>query len=678
MSSVSTYRFSRALILEQAPAVRRAVLLGVIAGVPLIFLRFPNDPFNVPKLALLFAGTGVAAAIRVIEILQGRGVDGLKRLWFPAVVVAVPLVLAWASGPYRYWSLFGHYGRFQGLIPYLVVIVFGVLVADAFAGRAHQVAWALTIAGAVAGGYAVVQFIGIDPFRWAQQFGGEMTQTSTLGNPNFTGGFLAIVLPVAAVLWFTDLHNRRRLSWLGGFIVGGQILSFSQGGYVATVAGAAVLAGFYFADRWGWARVAGGLVAGALAVGIVAAVGYAMTNPGDTPLPLTTEQRALWWRGAVSMTTDHPILGRGPNAYAVEGFQHRPVEDSAVHGLDFSDDTHSVWLAFLTGAGVVGLAGFAAVAGWTVVKARGIESDDLLVAGFVAAAAAYFVQALVSIDEVALRTTFWAVLGGLGAALVPVTSKATRSKKTSAKKTSAKKTPAKKKKTSARRVQGTPVRALPAVALIALGGIVALWWGGAFILADARVRWATDRFRFGQPQAAQDDFERALGFRGEYGYRQTDGFFLGRIAVNREEAGEVWLEQAEEAFSFVDDFPSVPALLDYARALRDFSEFEPGLIERSADLYARAWALDPFNVAIAPEAVATMADAGRHADLVDALEDRIDVLEERSPYLWANLALSYDRLGRSQQSEAALEQALTLAPEDPAVIEARDKLRDSP
>ncbi len=649
-----------------APVARRAVLLGVIAGVPLIFLRFPNDPFNVPKLALLFAGTGVAAAIRLIEILQGRGADGLKRLWFPAVVVAIPLLLAWAFGPYRYWSLFGEYGRFQGLIPYLVVIVFGILVADAFAGRARQVAWALTIAGSVAGGYAVLQYIGLDPFRWAQQFGGETTQTSTLGNPNFTGGFLAIVLPVAAVLWFVDEPNRSRVWKLGALIAGGQILSFSQGGYVATVAGAAVLAGFYFASRWGWARVAGALVAGALAVGIVTAVGYAMANPGDTFLPLTTEQRALWWRGAVSMAADDPILGRGPNAYAVEGFQHRVIEDSAVHGLDFSDDTHSVWLAFLTGAGVVGLAGFATIAGWTALRAREIGSDDLVAAGFVAAIAAYYVQALVSIDEVAIRTTFWAVLGGLAAALVPVATKAAKSKK---------KPGSKKKRTTGRPLRATPIRALPVVVVIAVGGLGALWWAASFVLADARVRWATDRFRVGQPEAAQDDFERALGFRGDYRYRHIDGFFLGRIAVNREDAGEAWLDRAEEAFSFVDGFPSVPALLDYARALRDFSEFDPVLIERSADLFARAWSLDPFNTAIVSEAVAAMQDAGRHAEVVAALDETIDVMGDANASLWANLALSYERLGQDDRATEALAKAMAVDPTDPTVIEVEEKLR---
>lgn len=198
---------SREAILLHGPRVRRWILSVTVAGVPLSSCGLRMTPFNVPKLALLIAGVGVVASVRVIELIQGATWTALTRLVVPAIAMAAPLLIAWTFSPYPYWSVFGHYGRFQGLIPYLVVIGLGILVADAFGEDLGHLAWALTIAGGVAGPYAVLQFVGIDPFGWAQQFGGATTRTSTLGNPNFTGGFLAVVLPVAVGLWRSGVRT---------------------------------------------------------------------------------------------------------------------------------------------------------------------------------------------------------------------------------------------------------------------------------------------------------------------------------------------------------------------------------------------------------------------------------------------------------------------------------------
>jgi hypothetical protein len=52
----------RTALLERGPDVRRAALLIVIAGAPLVFLRPLHAPINPPKLALLFVGVSLFAA----------------------------------------------------------------------------------------------------------------------------------------------------------------------------------------------------------------------------------------------------------------------------------------------------------------------------------------------------------------------------------------------------------------------------------------------------------------------------------------------------------------------------------------------------------------------------------------------------------------------------------------
>lgn len=660
---------SRQAILLQGPRVRRWILAGVIAGVPLVFLRFTNDPFNVPKLALLFAGVGLVAAIRIIELIQGAPWAGLTRLLMPAIAIALPLLVAWAFSPYRYWSLFGHYGRFQGLIPYLLVIVLGVLVADAFADHLHDLAWALTIAGAVAGAYAILQFVGLDPFTWAQQFGGQTIQTSTLGNRNFTGGFLAMVLPIAAALWRLADADARRALQASALIAAGLVLSFSQGPYAAAAAGGIAFAGLLLSSRIKRVRVLALVAVVGIAAVILGAVGYAMSNPDSEIVPATTAQRALWWRGAVSMVVDHPLVGRGPNTYAVEGNRYRPAEDAAVHGLDFSDDTHSVALAFATGAGALGLVGYLVVMGWIIYKARTVRPQQVLQIGFVAALAAYFIQSLVSIDEVALRTTFWAVLGGLAASFAePAATNDVKAERT---------VKAKSKKPVTRprrRTPAEPARLLPAVALVALVGLFGVWWSGAFVLSDARVRWGTASFRVGQPEEGRQGYERAIEFRGDHRYRHLYGFFAGQTALAREEAGSDWLGRARHAYAFLETTPIVPALVDYARLLRDYSEFESSLRAEAAEVYLRAARLDPYNIVILGEAAPALLEAGRPEPVVGLLEDKMTELDHRSPALWAYLASAYHKVGQDQAAQDALHRAVAAGATDPIIEEVREDL----
>jgi hypothetical protein len=66
----------RTFLLEKGPVVRRYILLTVVVGVPVIFLRTGQDPFNVPKLALMTAGVALAGTLRLAEALQGRSLEG--------------------------------------------------------------------------------------------------------------------------------------------------------------------------------------------------------------------------------------------------------------------------------------------------------------------------------------------------------------------------------------------------------------------------------------------------------------------------------------------------------------------------------------------------------------------------------------------------------------------------
>ena len=586
-------------LLYRAPEVRLTLLRILVVAVPLFFLRVTNDPFSVPKLSLLAMGVFVVAALRLAEVAQGRNLEH-KQVIVPVAAIAGPLLLAWVFGPYKLWSLLGEYGRFQGLIPYLLLAVLGVLLADSFRGRLEELARSFLWAGAVAGGYAVLQYFGIDIFEWVQQFGGEATQTSTIGNGNFTGGFLATVLPVGVVLTLLVEEDRPLLAALTVLVLGGLIFTFSQGAWAAAFAGVLIAAGGLMKPKIRLAPLLSGVLVLLMMLALVARVAQSMVEQ-SVDSTSTTQLRGLWWDTALEMAADSPIVGHGPNAYAVEARQYRSELDASVMGFDTSNDPHSVPLAFLTSAGVVGLIGFLILFGWIAWRWRRLSEEedlDLLAVAFAGGAAAYFVQSMVAVDELTVRFGLWVCIGALGAAGLEAAEPA--------------RAPAAKKKgrkTSERQVP--QLRNLPAVAVAGTVAGAVLLWGLNLLLNDASFRHAKNLAAAGRAGEAREEF-RSVGGAGIYHYRHHQGFALGQLALafQREErpgVAEDFLAEALEAYSFLDEFPSVPGWRDRSSLLLAYSQFDPSFRDEAIASYEYTLSLDPHNASLQSEAAAAKA-----------------------------------------------------------------------
>ncbi|MFN2388877.1 MAG: O-antigen ligase family protein [Actinomycetota bacterium] len=658
----------RAVILEHGPRVRRLVLLGMIAAIPLVIVRMVNDPINVPKLTLLMVGTTVVAAIRAAELTQGASRGGLDRMALPGLFLAAPLLLAWLVNPHRGWTLFGEYGRFQGLVPYLVFIAFGVLVADAFAGQTRPLLWAVAAAGGVAGGLALLQRLGIDPVPGYAGSPYERAAVSTFGNTNFAGGVLAIALPVTLVLAATE-RPRRTLAWAGAAATAaGLAASISQGAWAAGVAGVAVGAGFWLAPRWRLARVAG-VAVGALVLGaVVGSVLVSALRPG-LDLHRNVEVRSDLWRSAVAIGLDAPIAGRGPNAFAYLLPQYRSPQDLELSA--YADDPHSVPLSLFANAGVLGAIGYLALVVWTVRRAAAPGRGRGETAAFAGALAAYLVQSLVSIDELALRLLFWTALGGLVAA----TSEPEATANLATGKRGGKGPRSGKGKGKGKgRSQGTQGRSAPLAGVlqrpIALGaaGVVAaglLYWQVGFLVADRRAVTARSLART-DASGAYEQVERALGFRDEYEYRHVVGFDLGRAAVAEKQLGADDMERVAELFSYVDRFPDVPAMLDYGRVLGAWSQYDPDAAADSAAAFVRAIELDPYNPALRVDAAIALSLAGRNEEAERFLLSYLYEVDGGNATVWGRLALVRVALEDFDGARVAVDRALSLDPEQAA------------
>ena len=637
--------------------IRLRILLVLVAGVPLLFIRSALDPINVPKLALLMAGLSVAVALRIAGLLQGDSSAGLTRLLIPVTAITAPLVLAWLFSSYKGWSLFGQYPRFTGLIPYLLLALFGVMLADAFQGRASSLAWAFLIAGGIAGAYAIVQFLGLDPLSWTVKGGETDVVASTLGNPNFVGAFLGMVLIVGGGLIVVDPAQRRWSIALTALTAVGWLVARSEAGWAAAVAGGAVAAGIVLSTRWSKAKLIGALGGGLVLVAVVGSVVLAIAQGPDSSLPDTAKRRADWWKGAVAMVADSPIVGRGPSTFALEHSRYRTANDALQVGSDITDDPHSIFLSFLTGAGILGLIGLLTAIAWVMREGRRLEADNVIGAAFFGAFCAYLVQASVSIDTVALRAAMWTAVAGVIVSALPEPASATsRSGKKKA------------------RARPAPIKNLPGVAVVFLMGAVALWLSGRFLSADTNARSSVVALSSGDIATGQDRYQAAIDRRDEVAYREAYGDGIGRLAGVLAEAGEKepalrLADEAKDAFSFVNELPDVGAIIDFARVLRRVSAVDPPVAKESLALYERAIELDPRNASLVGDAAYLALAMEDYGSMVRLVEDHPAL--DTSPGLQGLLAFAYAHLGREEEARVLAEQALS---GDPEQVLAQDAL----
>ena len=633
------------------------MLLGIVIAEPILFLRVLSDPINVPKLALLIAGTSAIAGLRAIESLQGASLDGLKRLVLPGGVLIGALFLSWLFSAYRGWALIGQYSRVQGLIPYVVVIVFGMLVADEFAGDTRALARAVLASATVVGFYACIQFVNLDPFSWGSFGVVDVGQTSTLGNPQFTGGFLSIGLPLSITLCVIE-NSRRTWTLVATVVVAaGWVVSFSQGAWGAGVAGVVLTAGFLVATRWKWAPKVGAAVAALVAAGVIGVIVISMAGSHSERIPITARYRGSWVQEAARMGADSPFVGSGPNTFALRGVHYRSEQDALDFGYTYTDDPHSVPMAFFANAGIVGLAAFIFVVAWVLNRGRRVGRDPIA-AAFLGAVVAYLVQALSSIDELSLRFMFWVAIGGLVAATSQPTKETTPRSSGGRKR--------------GKRPQVQPVRYPLAIAAIGLVWLAFFWWSASYVIADARFLQASQLLNEGKLDDAQAQYELAVGFRPDPEYRRRYGGTLGGFLVQAGKVAKPIFPRVRTAFGYLGSTPDELGLVQYGDILYRWSSVDPDAKTESFATYQDALELDPVNPRIRIAFAQVAVDLERSDEALTALEPVEPRPADGTTSVWGLRALASAQLGDFDSARTFADRALALDEGDVNALAALD------
>ena len=419
------------------------VLAGLVSAAGLILpLTFsvviPDDVFAFPKTVALWGFAAVIGGSMIALFIAGARPSRPRVLELSAVAYIALTALATFAASDPAFSLLGERTQYQGLVSAIAYIVLfaGAVIALTTTVRVQITAVAVLASSTGAALYALAQWFSLDPI-WVELYKDRVF--STVGQANA----LATTLAAGVVLGLSLAVVRSRAARLAiagsvALCLAALVVTFSRGGYVALVVGLAVALIVLIpgvnrsVNRTSAWRLLGAAAAAVLVVGLVAAawrpagelverVAARTASIADTNEGSNRTHLDLWTVG-LRIATDHPVLGTGPDSYALVFPRYRDTvlsQESAQKLARFRPESpHNVYLAIASGAGFPALAAFVVLVGSCFVLGvravrRSAMAARLALAGLFGALTVHLVTVVFMTAEPATFALFWLLLGAL-------------------------------------------------------------------------------------------------------------------------------------------------------------------------------------------------------------------------------------------------------------------------
>ena len=374
MTSIATTPSNRA---QWASRMDRVALLLIIVGcvaVPLILWPWSNDVFVGPKHSIVRIVTASAAVATSVALVLGSSfVRPRIPDWaaFTFLAVNVIAVLFSMDGS---TSLFGEPLQQAGVVG--LVSLGGVYAVARLTitsqARLRGVLAAIVSGATIVAGYGILQALELDPL-WSTLSNGRLF--SLVGQPNWLGAYLVLTIPLTLSL--AAIHRRWQIRvtltasvMMQLLVLGGTLSRASWVGFVVSLVAGAVVIGMY--RRRGDPIDAAKAVRGVVVVGaiVVAMLISISVIPTITPSLLSdrvvstvdldafdVQQHLSLWSVAGAIVADHPLIGTGPDTYAIVFEEYRDDVLSPGHAQYLAnfrpESPHNVYLAYAAGAGLV-------------------------------------------------------------------------------------------------------------------------------------------------------------------------------------------------------------------------------------------------------------------------------------------------------------------------------------
>ncbi|MGH9947864.1 MAG: O-antigen ligase family protein [Pyrinomonadaceae bacterium] len=356
----------------------------LVALTPLVFSVQLFEPYIAAKEIFVQAGTATVGLLWVFTKRASFSMPAFTPIWVPLLVFAAigSASILWSVNPAI------SFAEVQCLATYglLFVIALDVMrLADA----RTAILTTLILAGGIEAIYVLVQYFVGDPLFAANSLPGKWQTFGTMGNPNWTGEFLA----VAALVALGRLIELRRNA-LQGLLAGpfanqftllalilmvlGLAATLARGAWLAFIIGTLaflIARGYGTAARSGWCSFTlPRAVAGAALIAVIAVPLWFNQQAINHLFNLKSiNGRVLMSVVSWEMIRDAPLTGYGLGTFGLRFPEYQaevlsqPWAERFIPNASFTTYAHNDYLQIWTEIGVFGLIAFAALI-WIVLR----------------------------------------------------------------------------------------------------------------------------------------------------------------------------------------------------------------------------------------------------------------------------------------------------------------------
>jgi len=392
-------------------------ILGGLAAITLYFQTNLVDPFNSPKLWILF----IVAAWLVGFIVSFRHIifsnQELKFTFYLVAVFTSSAVVATIFSDFKYIAFFGDTQRRNGFISYLSLAI--ILLSTSMFMRLFNIErlYLMTFfIAALSAIYAFMQTIGKDFVKWNNPYNAII---GTVGNPNFAAAVMAVMGVIVFSTFFVKkfpFYYRISAALLSLGLLSLIYRSDARQGLLAYFLGTGIFSIIWLYGknrRLGMTALGGGVL-----LFIFALLGMLQIGPLEKFLyKPSVSVRGYYWRAGLEMFKDHPFFGVGMDRYGAYFKEYREVGYPLTYGFDItSSNAHNTFIQLFATGGIFLGASYLLLNMYILQRAfAGLKSltgnNRLLIAGLFSAWIAFHAQSLVSIDNIGISIWGW-VLGG--------------------------------------------------------------------------------------------------------------------------------------------------------------------------------------------------------------------------------------------------------------------------
>lgn len=413
------------MTLEKIVKLISQLVLATVICVPLAFIPIENviDYYYLPKVLAMFIITCTYFMILIVNRKRLSEFIVKDDINYILLVYSILLMISLFFAQDKYFAIIGYPYRWEGFITICMYMLL-FLAARSFEFDSSKIMKGALIAACIVASYGILQYYGIDPFprdsnrtNWTKAF-------STMGNPNFLGSYIVLMIPISMHLFIIKKKNyaciifvlllycllctMTRGAWLGAFI--------SMGSYVF----------FLWFNRRKYENPFKRVLF-TLALSLVVVFAFNLQSGNEflkrffsiTNIVNNGEinkeagsNRMFIWIDVLKLISMKPFFGFGIENLSIP-FSEFFKEDILKHygRMIIIDKAHNEYLHIAVSSGIPSLIAYITFVAYVLKKGFKRMKEEPNILPFMAAVLGYLVQAFFNISVVSVAYLFWIFLG---------------------------------------------------------------------------------------------------------------------------------------------------------------------------------------------------------------------------------------------------------------------------